>query len=283
MTRTVAAPKGIPDLKPGARPYIMGILNATPDSFYADSRVSGDAALKRGLEMLEDGADALDIGGESTRPGSEAIKAKDEMKRVLPLIKQLAKKTKKPISIDTSKPEVAKAALDAGATVLNDVFGLRSPGMMEVALKFPTVIVMHMLGENPKSMQEKPFYVDVVEDIADFFKGRVKAFKDAGGDAERLWLDPGIGFGKTRGHNEEIFQRLEDFGMLGRPLVIGASRKSFIGRIHGSDDAPLPVEERLEGSLAAACRAAEGGAACLRVHDVAATRRTLEVWQRLAA
>jgi dihydropteroate synthase len=261
----------------------MGILNITPDSFYPVSRVQAvEEAVAAGVQMVEAGADILDVGGESTRPGSEEVPAKDEASRVLPVIKALADKVQVPISIDTRRAETAQQALDAGATILNDVYALRDGDrMLEVAAKYPLVVMMHMLGDSPKTMQSEPHYRDVVGEISDFFKERLAAFKSAGGQLDRVWLDPGIGFGKTLDHNLEILSRLESFTSLGRPILVGASRKSFLGRILGSEDSPAPVEQRLGGSLAAACRAADAGAMCVRVHDVAETYRALEVWARM--
>lgn len=262
-------------------PLLMGVLNCTPDSFYASSRASGEAAVQRGLKMAEEGADFLDVGGESTRPGSDPVSEDEESLRVLPVIEQLVRKTRIPVSIDTCKAGVARRALDAGATVLNDITALRGdPAMLGISLAYPKVILMHMQGI-PKTMQENPHYENVVADICDFFRERINAFVHAGGDASRVLIDPGIGFGKTLEHNLEILRRLEDFQILGRPVVVGASRKSFIGRLLGGDGRLAASEERLEGSLAVACRAAMAGAAILRVHDVLATHRMLAVWAEI--
>lgn len=276
------------DERPGslprrAPPLVMGILNVTPDSFYAGSRLDGrDAAVRRGMEMLEEGADLLDVGGESTRPGAEPVAEEEENRRAVPVVAELARRAGVPVSIDTSKAGVARRALEAGATILNDVSALRGDARMpEAARAYPRVILMHMRG-NPKTMQDGPRYADVVREISDFFLERLEAFERAGGDPTKVWLDPGIGFGKEPGHNLEILRRLEEFRALGRPLVLGASRKSFIGRLLATGQspaaAPLPPEERLEGSLAVACRAALAGIEVLRVHDVGATRRALKVF-----
>lgn len=267
--------------RPG-RPLVMGILNLTPDSFYAGSRAGAlDEAVDRALRMEEEGADLIDVGGESTRPGSEAVSPEEEGRRVLPVIEALSRRLHVPISVDTSKPEVAERALAAGASALNDVLALRGgPRMPEIAARFKTVVLMHMLGTSPKTMQESPRYGDVVEDILAFLRERLEAFRSAGGDVERAWIDPGIGFGKTADHNLEILRRLEELRALGRPVLVGASRKSFLGRLPGA--APLPPEERLEGSLAVACRAALAGVHGVRTHDVAATRRALEAWREVA-
>jgi dihydropteroate synthase len=259
----------------------MGILNLTPDSFYSPSRLSGaEAALRRGLEMEEQGADILDVGGESTRPGAGSVPAEEEARRVLPVVEALASRARVPVSIDTSKASVAREALSAGASILNDVTALRGdPDMAAAALGFETVVLMHMRG-SPRTMQDSPAYRDPVAEIIDFFRERMAAFSRAGGDSSRVWLDPGIGFGKTLEHNLEILARLEDIVALGRPVLIGASRKSFIGSLLGPPGSPLPPELRLEGSLGAACRAAAAGAHALRVHDVQETRRALEVFCR---
>ncbi|MBI3547935.1 MAG: dihydropteroate synthase [Elusimicrobia bacterium] len=259
-------------------PWIMGVINVTPDSFYAASRSRPESAVDRALRLVEEGADILDIGGESTRPGAESVTADEESRRVVPVIAELAARVRVPLSVDTSKAAVARRAFEAGATILNDVSALRGDEEMPAAaLEFSTVVLMHMLGI-PKTMQESPRYDDIVADIIRFFEDRIEAFERVGGDAGRVWLDPGIGFGKTLEHNLEIFRRMESFKALGRPLLIGASRKSFIGRILGSEESPVPPEERLEGSIAAACRAAAAGANVVRVHDVLATRRALAVF-----
>ncbi|MBI4424123.1 MAG: dihydropteroate synthase [Elusimicrobia bacterium] len=291
--------------RPLARPRVMGILNVTPDSFYSGSRfLDLEEAVAQARRLVAEGAEILDIGGESTRPGSEPVGAQDEARRVLPLIARLSG-LGVPLSIDTSKAEVARRALEAGASILNDVTALSGdPAMPEVAGRYPAVILMHMQGR-PRTMQESPCYQDVVAELLAFFRGRLAAFEASGGEPRRVWIDPGIGFGKTLEHNLEIFRRLEEFQSLGRPIVLGASRKSFLGLLapgrsplapcpglgaapappSGAPDlaaapgaAPLPPEARLEGSLAAACRAAEAGVEVVRVHDPAATRRALEAF-----
>jgi dihydropteroate synthase len=264
------------------RPLLMGALNLTPDSFYALSRSgSAEAALRAGLKMEEDGADMLDLGGESTRPGAEPVSDEEETRRVVPAISALAGRVKIPISIDTSKAAVARRALEAGAVILNDVTALLGdPKMPAIARRYRTIVLMHMQGR-PKTMQEDPRYGDVVGEILDFLRERITAFQKEGGDSARVWIDPGIGFGKTAEQNVEILRRLEEFLAPGRPLLLGASRKSFIGAVAGGSDRPLPPELRLEGSLAVACRAAAAGAHALRVHDVAETRRALEVFARV--
>ena len=264
------------------RPLLMGAINLTPDSFYAASRaISAEDAVRAGLKMEEDGADILDLGGESTRPGSDPVSEEEETRRVLPALSELALRVKIPISIDTSKAAVARRALEAGAAILNDVSALRADAKMPgVARRYRVVVLMHMLGR-PKTMQEAPRYRDVVGEVLDFLQGRIAACQAAGGDVERVWIDPGIGFGKTAEHNLEILKRLEEFLALGRPLLLGASRKSFIGAALSCSEGLLPPELRLEGSLAVACRAAAAGVHALRVHDVAETRRALEVFARV--
>lgn len=267
---------------PAGRPLVMGILNVTSDSFYEDSRLpSAEAAVRRGLEMEREGADILDVGGESTRPGSTPVSEEDECSRVLPVVASLAKRVRIPVSIDTSKASVAERALGEGASILNDVTALRGDSRMtEAALRYPVVLLMHMLG-TPRTMQEDPRYSDVVAQVAAFLRERISAFSARGGDPGKVWLDPGIGFGKTLEHNLELMSRLEELRALGRPLVLGASRKSFIGRVLGEPGRPLPAQERLSGSLAAACRAAEARVHAVRVHDVKETREALDVYARV--
>lgn len=260
----------------------MAILNVTPDSFYAGSRSATVAdALERARRAVSEGAELLDIGGESTRPGSEGVAEAEELARVVPVVREAAR-LGVPVSVDTSKAAVARAALEAGARVLNDVTALRGdPAMPAVAREFPFVLLMHMQG-TPRTMQQAPAYRDVVREIAAFFEERLEAFAAGGGDPARVWIDPGIGFGKDLSHNLDILRRLSELKALGRPVVVGASRKSFIGRLLAAPDGPmLPPEERLEGSLAVACRAAEAGVDVVRVHDALATRRALEVYAKI--
>ena len=257
---------------PGRRlPLLMGVLNVTPDSFYPGSRVSDHGeAVERGLKMVEEGAEMLDVGGQSTRPGSEAVSADEELRRVIPVIERLAARVEVPISIDTDKPAVARAALAAGATVVNDITGLRRP---EIAEGAEAVIVMHMLGDSPKTMQDNPVYQDVVGEVKSFLAERSRR---AGCP---VLVDPGIGFGKTLEHNLELIRRVDELSAIG-PVVLGVSRKSFLGRLLG-DPAKHGPEARLEGSLAVACWAALKGVKVLRVHDVEATRRALVTWSAL--
>lgn len=245
----------------------MGIVNNTPDSFSGDG-VGGDAgsAAELGAKMFREGADIVDVGGESTRPGADPVPPEVEIGRVVPVVERLTEYRPGRISIDTMKPEVAEAALFAGATMVNDVSGLRDRRMIEVVSEHDAaVIVMHMLGQ-PRTMQKNPRYSDVVDDISAFLSDRIDAAERAGVNPRKIMVDPGIGFGKNMDHNLEILARLREFKKLGKPLVIGVSRKSFIGKITGR-----PADERLGGSIAAAILAVERGADVVRVHDVAET------------
>src|SRR5436305_6600780 len=252
-------------------PKLMGVVNVTPDSFsdgglYLDP----EAAIAHGLELAEAGAEILDVGGESTRPGADPVGEEEELRRVVPVIRGLRGSR---ISVDTSKAAVAAAALDAGAEIVNDVTALRGdPDMAPLcAERGATVVLMHMLGE-PRTMQEDPRYEDVVAEVKAFLAERLQAAVAAGIDEERVWLDPGIGFGKTGAHNMELLRRLGDLRELGRPLVVGTSRKSFIGKVDGS-----PADQRLGGTIASSVLAAAEGADVLRVHDVAEVRQALTV------
>jgi dihydropteroate synthase len=253
----------------------MGILNVTPDSF-SDGGL-GDA-VPRGIAMLEAGADIIDIGGESTRPGAEPVDEIAEVARVLPVIEAVRAASKAPISIDTMKPLVARAAMDAGATIWNDVNALRAPGALETAasLQCP-VVLMHMLGE-PRTMQNDPRYSDVVAEVIAFLRERVAAAEAAG--VKTIWVDAGIGFGKSLAHNLDLLRSIRRIGEeTGKPVLIGASRKRFIQAI--DERAKDAGRDRLGGSVAAALLAAQNGAACLRVHDVAETVQALKVWRML--
>ena len=259
-------------------PKVMGILNATPDSFFAGGRTpSLAAALKRAEAMLSEGADLLDVGGESTRPGALEVPLEEELKRVIPLVKQLAKRFPRArVSVDTRKAEVARRALEEGAALVNDVSaGLADPAMGSVLARFkPGLVLMHMRG-TPPTMQRRPRYQDPVAQIKLFLASRIRWARGLGLHPKKIWIDPGFGFGKTLRHNLEILARLKEFLSLGCPVLVGCSRKSFVGHISGPGREPLPAEERLEGSLAAAGWAYLQGAAVLRVHDVGATLRTL--------
>lgn len=224
------------------------------------------------MRLKQEGADILDVGGQSTRPGSETIPADMELERVIPVIKELIRRAAGPVSIDTDKAEVARQARKAGATILNDIRGLRGPGMLQEARNFDKVVIMHMRGDSPKTMQVNPVYESVVSEVREFLSQRRAAFIQAGGDAARLVFDPGLGFGKTVEHNVSLIKHLDGLRALG-PILLGASRKSFIGKITGEDD----PEKRLEGSLAVACYASLRGVDYVRVHDVQATKRALDV------
>jgi dihydropteroate synthase len=245
-------------------PKLMGIVNVTPDSFSDGGLfLDPDAAIAHGRELLEQGADILDVGGESTRPGAEEVSAEEELARVEPVVAGLAETAT--VSIDTSKAAVAEAALDAGASIVNDVTALRRDPEIGglCAERGAGLVLMHMRGD-PRSMQEKPVYEDVVEDVKAFLAERLAVAVAAGVAETRIWLDPGIGFGKTLEHNLELLSRLGELRELGRPLVVGTSRKSFIGKIDGS-----PVGDRLGGTVASSILAAAAGADVLRVHDLA--------------
>jgi dihydropteroate synthase len=251
---------------------LMGVVNVTPDSFsdgglYLDPR----AAVAHGEELVAQGAEILDVGGESTRPGAEAVSAEEELARIEPVVHGLAGKAV--ISIDTSKAAVAEAALDGGAEIVNDVTALREDPEIGplCAERDAGLVLMHMQG-NPRTMQENPVYDDVVDDVKAFLAERVEAAIAAGIDEERIWLDPGIGFGKTLEHNLELLRRLGELRSLGRPLVIGASRKSFIGAIDNSS-----ASERLGGTIASSVLAAAEGVDVLRVHDVAEVGQAMRV------
>jgi dihydropteroate synthase len=255
----------------------MGILNVTPDSFSDGGLFFGEeAAIVRGFEMVAEGADLVDVGGESTRPGAEPVALDEELRRVLPVVRELAKR-KVAVSVDTSKSEVAWEAVRAGARVVNDVRGLRDRAMVEALAQVDcSVCVMHMLGE-PRTMQASPVYGDVVEDVRTCLLGQASLAEDAGIAKERIWIDPGIGFGKTLEHNLALLRGLGRLVGTGYPVLVGVSRKSFIGRILGTAKSPAPVEERLDGTLAAQVLAQAAGARVLRVHDVRPAVRAAKV------
>lgn len=265
---------------------VMGILNVTPDSFSDGGRFgSVEQAVAEALAMLEAGADIIDVGGESTRPGAQEISKEEETARVAPVIERLRARTDKPISIDTMKPEVAHAALCAGATIWNDVNALRAPGALELAASHGCgVVLMHMQGE-PRTMQRNPVYSDVIAEVGQFLSARIAAAESAGIASDKIWIDPGIGFGKTLDHNLALMRAVPLLrSVTGKPVVIGASRKSFIGRIEERAERPASAAEaRVGGSVAAAIWAAQGGAAMVRVHDVAETVQALQVWSALRA
>lgn len=290
-------------LKLGGRTRIMGIINLTPDSFSGDGligpaglrvggapgrRVCGSADSQRRerydigvvmehiARMADDGADVIDIGGESTRPGARPVSADEERRRVLPVIRAARRRLKIPLSIDTRRPEVARAAVDNGADIVNDVGGLRDARMRSVvASSNAAVVIMHMRG-TPRTMQTNPRYDSLIGDIIAYLRGAFLKAHDAGITPERILIDPGIGFGKTFEHNLFLLKRLAEFKALGRPILIGPSRKSFIGRISGT--AP---QERLPGTIAGCVMAAHNGAHIVRVHDVKAIRQALDVADRI--
>ena len=258
-----------------SRPQVMGIVNVTPDSFSDGGRLATvEAAVAHGLTLVGQGADILDIGGESTRPGAAPVNAAEEMARVLPVIAGLRARWAGPVSIDTMKPEVARAAVAAGATIWNDVTALGAVDSATVAAELGcTVVLMHMRGE-PRTMQADPRYDDVVAEVGDWLAGRAEAAMAAGVARARIWLDPGIGFGKTPAHNLALTAGLERLIARGFPVLYGASRKRTIQSI---DPSATDVGDRLGGSLALALEAARRGAAVIRVHDVRATVQALTV------
>lgn len=262
------------------RPRVMGVVNVTPDSF-SDGGLHADVdtAVAHALRLAEEGADVLDIGGESARPGANGVSVDEELARVIPVIERLARETALPISIDTSKPEVMRAAVAAGAGMINDVYALRREGALDAAAALGVpVVLMHMLGE-PRSMQDAPDYEDVVAEVHRFLAERIFSAEMAGIPKKRIVVDPGFGFGKTTAHNLALLARFERFTDLGVPALAGLSRKRSIGEITGRDD----PQARIHGSVAAHVIAAQRGAKLLRVHDVAATVDALKVWNAVAA
>ena len=262
------------------RPQVMGIVNVTPDSFSdGGAHDTTDTAVAHALRLVEEGADALDIGGESTRPGAAEVEVEEELRRVVPVIERLAAQVAVPISIDTSKPEVMRAAVEAGAGMINDVYGLRREGALDAAAALGVpVVLMHMQGE-PRSMQAAPQYDDVVGEVHRFLAERIFAAEMAGIPKQRIVVDPGFGFGKDTAHNLQLLAQFERFAELGVPVLAGLSRKRSIGELTGRD---VPAD-RVAGSVAAHLIAAQRGAAIVRVHDVAATVDALKVWNAVAA
>jgi len=273
----LALPRGRSlELEPFA---VMAILNVTPDSFYAPSRrASAEAARDAALAALGNGADLIDIGGESTRPGSEYVSLDEELARVLPAVEAIRAESDAPISVDTRKAEVARACLAAGADIVNDISGLGDPAMAEVvagsgvAGSGGALVLMHMKGE-PKTMQEAPSYADCPREVADFLREAARRAEAAGVARERIVLDPGVGFGKRLEDNLSLIERLPELGELGYPILVGLSRKSFVGALTGR-----PPEGRLAGSIGAALAAYAGGARIFRVHDPAETRDALTLF-----
>lgn len=262
----------------GLAPVVMGILNVTPDSFSDSGEFLEErAAVARATAMLDEGAGVIDVGGESTRPGSDPVSAEEEARRVTPVIREiLAARPEAVISIDTYRAATAEAALEAGASIVNDITALNGDPRMAplVAEAGCPVVLMHMLGE-PKTMQQSPHYEDVVAEVREFLARRAEAAISAGVSSENVILDPGIGFGKTLGHNLALIENLDSIVGLGYPVLFGASRKSFIGRISGGE--AKEASERLFGTVATSVMAYERGASILRVHDVRANREALEV------
>lgn len=253
----------------GTRTFVMGVLNATPDSFSDGGRyLSVENALQHAREMIAAGVDIIDVGGESTRPGADWVSAAQEVERVVPVIRALSEEVSVPISIDTYKPEVARAALAAGASIINDINGLRQAEMLSLAAETGVpVILMHMQGE-PRTMQQNPSYQNVVAEVLDWLEQACNRAQAAGVKREQLIIDPGIGFGKTTEHNLMLLRRLRDLRILGYPILVGTSRKSLVGNV-----LQLPVDQRSEGTAATVAAAILQGADIVRVHDVEAMRR----------
>ncbi len=266
-------------LHPGRAALVMGIVNVTPDSFSDGGRFAATAAaVAHGLELVRQGADLLDVGGESTRPGAQPIDLDEELRRVVPVVRELAERTTVPLSVDTCKAETARQALAAGAHVVNDVTALLGdPDMAAVVRDSGAgVVLMHMQG-TPPTMQANPVYGDVTAEVGRFLEARLQAAADVGIAGARVVLDPGVGFGKTAEHNLELLARLAELQRLGRPVCLGVSRKGFLGKL-----LDRPVAERLAASVAAVCHALACGAAqVVRVHDVAETRDAVRVFQAL--
>jgi dihydropteroate synthase len=255
-----------------SRPLIMGIVNVTPDSF-SDGGLYGAAAsaVAHARKLIEEGADIIDIGGESTRPGAAPVSLEEERQRVLPVLDGL-RDCPVPISVDTSKPELMRDAIDRGASMINDVNALRAPGAIEAAAASQAAVCfMHMQG-TPATMQLDPHYDDVVAEVKTFLRERIDSAQAAGIGCERITIDPGFGFGKTKVHNLELFRRLSDLGDLGVPVLVGLSRKSVLGKLTGRE-----TSDRIFASVASALLAVERGASIVRVHDVAATRDALAI------
>jgi dihydropteroate synthase len=279
MTRSTSWHLAQQVLDVSERPLVMGILNVTPDSFSDGGRYAAvETAVDRGLEMVAQGADLLDIGGESTRPGATPVPLDEEMRRVLPVVEQLAKRARVPLSVDTYKAAVARATLEAGAQIINDVTALTGDSAMAEVVRQTRagVILMHMQG-TPATMQTNPHYDNVVWEIGQFFEARLHELGELGIAQEQVVLDPGIGFGKTVEHNLLLVARLDEFQRFGRPVCLGVSRKGFLGKILDQ-----PLDQRLAGSLAAVCYALSRNAVqVVRVHDVAQTRDAIRLFTAL--
>ncbi|KAA3612391.1 MAG: dihydropteroate synthase [Calditrichaeota bacterium] len=264
----------------GGPTRVMGILNATPDSFYEQGKFSDHRkAIDKGIKMEADGADIIDIGGESTRPGAVQVDEAEELTRVIPVIEGLAADVRIPLSIDTYKSQVAEAAIQAGATIVNDISGMQfDAGMPEVIKHYNVpIVLMHIKGK-PHDMQVDPTYDNMMDEIYMYFEDRISAAVEAGVERDLIIIDPGIGFGKRLWDNYEILQRLPEFRGLGCPILVGPSRKSFIGKA-----LDLPVEERLEGTAAAVTAAVLGGSHIIRVHDIKEMLRVVQIADLIAA
>lgn len=267
----------------GKRPLIMGILNLTPDSFSGDGfygishiayRISHIIDFVE--KMVKDGADIIDIGGESSRPGAKPISLKEELSRTIPIIKILVKRIKVPISIDTYKPQVAQQALDNGVSIVNDITGLRDPKMIKVIFRYNCgVVIMHMKGK-PCTMQNNPVYNSLIDEVIEFLRRAINTATKNGVSKDKIIIDPGIGFGKTAEHNLQILKRLKEFKILGRPILVGPSRKSFIGKILN-----VGPQERIFGTVASCILAVENGAKILRVHDIRQVKEALKVQEAI--
>jgi dihydropteroate synthase len=266
-------------LSPGSPPLVLGIVNVTPDSFSDGGLfLDTESAVRHGLKLVSDGADMLDVGGESSRPGAQSVSEEEELARVVPVIRELARQVSVPLSVDTCKPAVARAALEAGAHVVNDITSLADDEMAAVVRDLGAgVVLMHMQG-TPATMQDEPRYHDAVKEVHDFLEARLQRVAELGIASSRVVLDPGIGFGKTLEHNLKLLANLGRLARLGRPVCLGVSRKGFLGRLLGR-----PQGQRLAGSLAVACFAlARGQAQIIRAHDVAETRDAVVLFQALA-
>jgi len=262
---------------PVDRPALMGILNVTPDSF-SDGGLHFDetSAIDAALKMIDDGADLVDVGGESTRPGAAPVSAEEEALRVIPVIRELVRRGIK-VSVDTMKASVAKLALQEGARVVNDVSAMGDPDMLHACAEHhATICLMHMQG-SPQTMQQDPHYFDVVAEVRDFLLHRCEEAKHEGIEYGEIWIDPGIGFGKTVEHNLSLIRNLQAFVQTGYPVMLGVSRKGFIGSILSRSDEPLPVDQRLEGTLAIHTAAQIAGVSILRAHDVQSARRSIDM------
>ncbi len=267
----------------GETPWIMGIVNVTPDSFSDGGQyLETERAVERGMQLVADGADLLDVGGESTRPGAGPVAENDELDRVIPVIEQLAAATDAPISVDTTKSAVAREALKAGATIVNDISGLMlDPHMADVCAETDCgVIAMHRQG-TPQTMQDDPQYADVVGEIVAHLHERIESLGQRGIAAERIVIDPGIGFGKTAAHNVEILSHIAAFRALGRPVLIGHSRKRFLGKLLGGQLLGRKIDERTSGTIGVAIALAGQQTDILRVHDVAAVKDAITAWRAI--